>query len=210
VRGPLLMRARSRAVTTEDYEALAREAAPDVARVRCIPAGDADVTPGSVRVLVVPAASSDHGRVLFENLLPPLETLDAIVRRLDETRVVGTRVIVEPPLYRGITVVGRLVARPRVRLERVRADALAALYRFLNPLPGGGPDGDGWPFGRPVQAGELFGLLQRVSGVALVEDVRLFTADPVTGVRGTEAQRVDLEANSLVFSFDHQIRIEEH
>jgi len=132
------------------------------------------------------------------------------VRRLDETRVVGTRVIVEPPLYRGITVVGRLVARPRVRLERVRADALAALYRFLNPLPGGGPDGDGWPFGRPVQAGELFGLLQRVSGVALVEDVRLFTADPVTGVRGTETQRVDLEANSLVFSFDHQIRIEEH
>jgi predicted phage baseplate assembly protein len=210
VRGPLLMRARSRAVTAEDYEALAREAAPDVARVRCIPAGDADVTPGSVRVLVVPAASTDHGRVLFENLLPPTETLDAIVRRLDETRVVGTRVIVEPPLYRGITVVGRLVARPRVRLERVRADALAALYRFLNPLPGGGPDDDGWPFGRPVQAGELFGLLQRVSGVALVEDVRLFTADPVTGVRGTETQRVDLEANSLVFSFDHQIRIEEH
>jgi predicted phage baseplate assembly protein len=197
-------------VTTEDYEALAREAAPDVARVRCIAAGSADVTPGSVRVLVVPAASSDQGRVLFENLLPPTETLDAIVRRLDETRVVGTRVIVEPPLYRGITVVGTLVARPRVRLERVRTDALAALYRFLNPLPGGGPDDDGWPFGRPVQAGELFGLLQRVSGVALVEDVRLFTADPVTGVRGTETQRVDLEANSLVFSFDHQIRIEEH
>jgi len=210
VRGPLLMRARSRAVTTEDYEALAREAAPDVARVRCIAAGSVDVTPGSVRVLVVPAASSDHGRVLFENLLPPAETLDAIVRRLDETRVVGTRVIVEPPLYRGITAVGTLVARPRVRLERVRTDAMAALYRFLNPLPGGGPDGDGWPFGRPVQAGELFGLLQRVSGVALVEDVRLFTADPVTGVRGTETQRVDLEANSLVFSFDHQIRIEEH
>lgn len=211
IRGPLLLRARSRAVTTEDYEALAREAAPDVARVRCVPAGDGDVAPGSVRVLVVPAAAcDDEGRIVFENLLPPTDTLDAIVRRLDETRVVGTRVIVEPPLYRGITVVGRLVARPRVSLERVRADALAALYRFLNPLPGGGPDGDGWPFGRPVQAGELFGLLQRVSGVSLVEDVRLFTADPVTGVRGGEAQRVDLAVNSLVFSFDHQIRVEEN
>jgi predicted phage baseplate assembly protein len=210
VRGPLLMRARSRAVTAEDYEALAREAAPEVARVRCIPAGAADVTPGSVRVLVVPAAAVEHGRVLFENLLPPAETLAAIVRRLDETRVVGTRVIVEPPLYRGITVVGRLVARPRVSLDRVRTDALRALYEFLNPLPGGGPDGDGWPFGRQVQAGELFGLLQRVSGVDLVEDVRLFTADPVTGVRGAETQRVELEPNSLVFSFDHHLRVEEH
>ena len=210
VRGPLLMRARSRAVTAEDYEALARQAAPDIARVRCIPAGGPDVAPGSVRVLVVPSAASEAGRVLFENLLPGTETLAAIVARLEETRVVGTRVMVEPPLYRGITVVGRLVARPRVSLDRVRADALAALYRFLNPLPGGGPAGDGWPFGRPVQAGELFGLLQRVSGVDLVEDVRLFTADPVTGVRGAETQRVDLAANSLVFSFDHHIRIEEH
>jgi predicted phage baseplate assembly protein len=210
VRGPLLLRARSRAVTCEDYEALARQAAPDVARVRCVPAGVDDVAPGSVRVLVVPAAAGEQGRVLFENLVPPVETLEAIVARLDETRVVGTRVIVEPPLYRGITVVGRLVARPRVNPDRVREDALAALYRFLDPLPGGGPDGDGWPFGRPVQAGELFGLLQRVHGVDLVEDVRLFTADPVTGTRGQETRRVDLEANSLVVSFDHHLRVEEH
>jgi predicted phage baseplate assembly protein len=210
VRGPLLLRARSRAVTAEDYEALARDAAPDVARVRCVPAGVGDVAPGSVRVLVVPSAAREDGRVQFENLVPAQETLRAIAEKLDETRVVGTRVIVEPPLYRGITVVGRLVARPRVNTDRVRDDALAALYRFLDPLPGGGPDGDGWPFGRPVQAGELFGLLQRVRGVDLVEDVRLFTADPVTGVRGQETRRVDLEPNSLVVSFDHHLRVEEH
>jgi predicted phage baseplate assembly protein len=210
VRGPLQLRARSRAVTAEDYEALARNAAPDVARVRCVPAGDGDSRPGAVRLLVVPAAAGEGGRVLFENLVPPEETLRAIVARLDETRVVGTRVIVEPPLYRGITVVGRLVARPRVNPDRVRDDALAALYRFLDPLPGGGPDGDGWPFGRPVQAGEVFGLLQQVRGVDLVEDVRLFTADPVTGARGQETRRVDLEANSLVVSFDHHLRVEEH
>ena len=34
VRGPLLLRTRGRAVTTEDYENLARSAAPEVARVR--------------------------------------------------------------------------------------------------------------------------------------------------------------------------------
>ena len=39
LRGPLLLRTRQRAVTAEDYENLARAAAPEVARVRCVPAG---------------------------------------------------------------------------------------------------------------------------------------------------------------------------
>lgn len=207
-RAPLLLRTRSRAVTAEDYEAFAREAAPEIARVRCITAGDADVSPGAVRLLVVPAAATDDGRVLFENLLPSPDVLDRIATRLDEVRLIGSRVSVEPPLYRGVTVVARLLARPRVNVDRVQADAVRALYRFLSPLPGGGADGGGWPFGRPVQAGELFGLLQAVSGVDVVEDIRVFSADPVTGVRGNEVQRIDLDANSLAFSFDHQVRVE--
>ena len=59
VRGPILLRTRSRAVTTEDYEQLAREAAPEVARVRAVAAGDgADA--GSVRVLIVPSAVAEQ------------------------------------------------------------------------------------------------------------------------------------------------------
>jgi predicted phage baseplate assembly protein len=206
-RGPLLMRTRSRAVTAEDYEVLAREAAPDIARVRCIPA-DQDGMAGTVRVLLVPAAASEENRILFENLVPPRDTLRRIAERLDETRVVGARVVVEPPLYRGVTVVARIIAKPRVSADRVRDDALRELYRFISPLAGGGPDGTGWPFGRPLQAGEIFGHLQQVKGVELVEDVRLFSADPVTGVRGGEAARIELEPNSLVFSYEHQIRVE--
>lgn len=209
-RGPLLLRTRSRAVTAEDYEALTREAAPEIARVRCVPAGrDAEEAAG-VRVLIVPAAAQEDGRILFENLVPPEPTLRRVAALLDRTRVVGTRVVLEPPLYRGVTVVARLVARPRVNADRIRDDALDALYRYLNPLPGGGPEGAGWPFGRPVQAGEIFGRLQQVHGVELVEDVRLYSADPVTGVRGAEARRIDLDVNSLVFSYEHQVRVEAH
>jgi predicted phage baseplate assembly protein len=207
-RGPLLVRTRSRAVTAEDYEVLAREAAPDIARVRCVPAGQNGTANGAIRVLLVPAAASDEARIAFENLVPPTDTLRRIAERLDAVRVVGTRVVIEPPLYRGVTVVARLVAKPRVSTERVRDEALRELYGFINPLAGGGPDGGGWPFGRPVQAGEIFGRLQQVRGVELVEDVRLFSADPVTGVRGAEAIRIELEPNSLVFSYEHQIRVE--
>ncbi|HEY1914793.1 MAG TPA: putative baseplate assembly protein [Streptosporangiaceae bacterium] len=209
-RGPLLLRSRGRAVTAEDYEVFARQAAPEVARVHCVPAGEGDTAAGAVRVLVVPTAASEDGSIRFENLLPDPQTLSRIAEALDEVRPVGVRVSIEPPLYRGITVIARLVARPRVNVTRLREDALRSLYGFLSPLTGGGPEGKGWPFGRLVQSGEIFGLLQRVKGVDIVEDVRIFSADPVTGKRGEESSRIDLKANSLVFSYDHQIRVEEH
>lgn len=208
VRGPLMLRSRSRAVTAEDYETLAREAAPEVSRVRAVAAGDGDVPGGRVRLLVVPAAAGEHGRVRLEDLIPAEDTLARIGARLDEARVLGVQLMIEPPLYRGVTVVARVLALPRVDLDRIREQTLSTLYRFLSPLPGGGPDGGGWPFGRPVQVGEVFVALEAVRGVDLVEDVRLFAANPVTGARGAELKRVELERHSLVFSFQHQVRVE--
>jgi len=205
-RGPIQLRTRARAVTAEDFEQLSREAAPEVARVRCLSAGEG-LEAGSVRMLVVPAAPEDRGRLRFEHLIPGEETLQAIASRLDECRLVGTRVLVEPPLYQGVTVVARLRSRPRTAVSRVEAAALDALFQHLNPISGG-PDGRGWPFGRPVQAGEIFSILQAVPGVELVEDVRIFGADPTTGSRGQATQRLEVAANSLVFSYEHQVRIE--
>ncbi|TYR37654.1 putative baseplate assembly protein, partial [Streptomyces parvus] len=63
----------------------------------------------------------------------------------------------------------------------------------------------GWPFGRPVQYGEVFAVLQNVEGAGLVEDVRLFPADPITGRRGAAVDRVDVAPGALVFSHQHQV-----
>ncbi len=205
-RGPITLRTRSRAVTTEDFEHIAKEAAPELARVRAVSAGDgADA--GSVRVLVVPTAISEAGRLRFEQLVPSDETLQRVAARLDECRVVGTRVVVEPPSYRGITIVARLKARPRVNPTRLQEAAMQALFDYFHPIDGG-PEKTGWPFGRPVQVGEVYAVLQAVRGVELVEDVRLFGADPITGQRGQATQRLDLEPHALVFSYEHQLLVE--
>jgi predicted phage baseplate assembly protein len=206
-RGPILLRTRSRAVTAEDYEAIAREAAPEVARIHCLTAGEDDVPHGAVKVMVVPAASAKEHRLDFADLVPSPGTLDRVAARLDEVRLVGTRVLVEPPRYRGITVVARLVARTRLDPDEIRVRALESLYAFLNPLTGG-PDGTGWPFSRRVLRGEIFALLQSVRGVDVVEDVRVYGANPVTGERGAEADRIPVGAGGLVFSYDHQVRVE--
>jgi predicted phage baseplate assembly protein len=206
-RGPIMLRTRSRAVTAEDYEAIAREAAPEVSRIHCLTAGEDDVSSGAVKVLVVPAAAHVERQLLFADLVPSVGTLERIADRLDDVRLVGTRVLVEPPRYRGVTVVARLVARTRLDPDEVRVRALAALYAYLNPLTGG-EDGTGWPFGRRVSHGEVFALLQTVRGVDVVEDVRMYGANPVTGERGTEVTRLPVGAGGLVFSYDHQVRVE--
>lgn len=205
VRGPLALRSRDRAVTVEDYEQLAYRAAPGVARVRCVPPV-LDEDAGGVRVLVVPDAVDQAGRLRFEDLVPSEQILQQITADLENRRVVGTRVVVEPPFYQGITVVARLTARPRTDPDELREEALEALYRYFNPLQGG-PDRDGWPFGRPVQAGEVFGVLQSIPGTELVDDVLLFAADPITGERGDPVQRIDVDLQALVFSYDHQVRV---
>ncbi|MFI9626662.1 putative baseplate assembly protein [Streptomyces sp. NPDC052042] len=200
VRGPNILRVQERAVTSADHEAIAREAAPSLRRVRCLPAGEG----GAVRVLVVPDAVPDEGGHLrFEQLIPSDSLLSAVAARLDERRLVGTRLVVEPPAYQGVTVVARLVASGG-DVDRVRAEALAALFRHIDPLRGGA-EGAGWPFGRPVQYGEVFAVLQNVRGVGLVEEVRLFPADPITGRRGAAQERIDVAAGALVFSHQHQV-----
>jgi hypothetical protein len=120
--------------------------------------------------------------------------------------VIGTRIVVEPPVYRGVTV-ARLRARPRTNPTRLSEAALEALYRYLNPIDGG-PDGSGWPFGRPVSSGELHAVLQKLRGAELVEDLRIFGADPVTGQRGQATQRLELEPTALVFSYEHQVLVD--
>lgn len=208
VRGPITLRTRNRAVTLEDYEVLAKEGAPEVARVRAVAAGDGADANG-VRVLVVPAVGPDDetGTLRFEQLVLPDETLANIAAHLDTRRCVGARVVVEPPSYVGVTVVARVRAKPNVRADLLRNQAVAALNTYFDPLRGG-PDGNGWPFGRPVHVGEVYSVLQRLDGTEFVEDARVFPADPITGERGEAAQRIDLPAHSLVFSYGHQVRIE--
>ncbi|KAF2779290.1 MULTISPECIES: putative baseplate assembly protein [Streptomyces] len=207
LRAPITLRAQERAVTLRDYEELARRAAPETARITCLEGEENEYGAHAVRVLVVPQAVPDPGgRLRFEQLVPGDALLSRITRHLDERRLIGTRLSVGPPYYQGVTVVATVHAFRDVDADRVRRQTHDALYRHLDPLTGGA-DGRGWPFGRPVQSGEVFAVLQRVPGVELVDEVVLHPADPLTGKRGDPTDRIDLEAPALVFSYDHRVRV---
>ena len=208
VRGPLLLRSRGRAVTTEDFEELARDAASGAVRVKCVP--ELGVAAG-VRVLVVPRVAGDEvGRIERADLNAPEQILRQIWLALDACRLVGTRMLVQPPDYVGLTIVVRLSARRGFNAADVRTSVLRALYRLFDPLVGG-PDGTGWPFGRSVQSQEVYATLARVAGVDMSRkvDLVLFPAEADNGTRGPATERIDLPPTGLVYSFEHQVKIVE-
>ena len=216
LRGPLELRASGRAVTADDFEVLARDVAPDAARVACLPATTAGTAPagtaalpGAVRLLVVPrVVADDLGRIAFDDLrTPPRELLRRISDHLDRRRIVGTRLVVEPPFYQGVTVVARVTAAPDARAEAVQEAELRALYTHLSPQDGGA-DGRGWAFGRAVRAFDISAVLARVPGLAEVDDLLLFPADPASGTRGAPVPRIDLAPGALVYSYQHQVRVQ--
>ena len=208
VRAPITLRAQDRAVTLRDYEELARRAAPETARITCLEGDPDEHGAYAVRVLVVPQAVPDPGgRLRFEQLVPGDALLGRITRYLDERRLIGTRLAVGPPFYQGVTVVATVHAFRGADTDRVRRQAHDALYRHLDPLTGGA-DGKGWPFGRPVQSGEIFAVLQRVPGRR--------TGRPGAAAPGRPADRQARRARptgststrpALVFSFDHRVRV---
>jgi hypothetical protein len=188
-RAPALLRAGWRAVSADDFERLTVLASPRVARVRCV------AEPGVARVVVVP--HPDGEQESFASMLPGDPVFDEVVEYLDERRAVGVRLVVEPPEYQGVRVEATITRSDGDEPgEVVYARAAAALRTYLHPVRGG-RDGKGWRYGRPVVAGELFGVLLDVPGVELVDKVHLYPWDPVTDESGERTDRVDLAPNGL-------------
>ena len=202
IRGPLYLRGGNRAVTATDFERLTLEAAPGVARARCLPPN----SPGEpVRLLIVPRVDIEPERLVLEDLALP-ETLESRIKGfLDERRLLTTRVLLDVPSYQGITITAEVHAAPTVRAEKVRTEAESALYRFINPITGG-PDGQGWPFDLDLSIGDVFSVLRAVPGVQRAETVHIFLADLRGDLAPEEArQRIRLSSEALFMSVRHRV-----
>jgi hypothetical protein len=197
------LRARWRAITAADFEALVLDdgnfeaqglpaAAGRVARARCLPerdlaAADPDTPrPGHVSVIIVPRSTADQPQ-------PSPELLAAADHLLDERRLLTTRHHVSGPGYTDVGAVVEVARTSQVQDDTVRDAIVAALRRFFHPLTGG-PDGQGWPFGRHVYASEVYQVIESVSGVDHVESLSLRK----DGAWADPRDEVTVPANNLV------------
>ena len=86
-RGPLLLRSRGRAVTAADFEELARDVAPEIARAHCVTEAGSGVRCSSCRMW----PSDEIGRIARPDLEPPCQVLERITDSLNQRCLVGTR-----------------------------------------------------------------------------------------------------------------------
>ena len=161
----------------------------------------------NVLVPHVPEGEGD-GFVPFRHFQVPDIVRERVRTDLDARRVVSTRVAVDEPVYRWVTVVAKVRAKPGFAAANLELELRRALHRYLHPVRGG-PDGRGWPFGRPLHVGEVYATFQRVNGVEYVEQVRLFAVDGQTERPTDEVPRLELAPNELVYSFRHDVLVEE-
>jgi len=101
---------------------------------------------------------------------------------LADRRLVTTRVEIGGPIYAGVTVKVVVVRRsPTIEPLRLKEKINAALSHFFDPLHGG-PDGTGWPLGRPVYISEICQVVEAVDGVDHVKTV----SQPTGPIQGPE------------------------
>lgn len=208
LRAPDLLKARFRAVTAEDFEYLACQASPEVARARCLvpkSATDRDTpSPGTVQLLIVPSTAVGDGMIPKELLLLPEHVRRKIEAHLDEHRLLTTRLVVTEPDYVWVAVETRV--RPKVASGRLKAEIESRLYQFINPVSGGA-ENTGWPFGRDLLASEIHALIQGMPEVGYVEEVKLFSVDIDSGRRGEAASLLTISPGQLLCSHRHNVEV---
>jgi predicted phage baseplate assembly protein len=208
MRAPALLRSRDRAVTEADFEFLARQALPAaIGRVKCLqprPSEAGRVAPGQVYVLVIPRVPNPTGYLEPSQLELHQENVTTLSQYLDERRLLTTRLDIRPPAYRWVAAKVQLRADPSANQEKVEAEVMARLHRFLNPLTGGA-DGNGWPFGRDLFLSDVYQSLQGMSNVQFIRNVEPYAADHSGEAQGKPVESLEVVAHGVVASGAHEV-----
>jgi predicted phage baseplate assembly protein len=214
LRAPQSLRTRTRAVTADDFEYLASQVA-GVARSKCVTpseqAGRSDPKPGQVVLVVLPTVENVEERMTIDDFTLSAELRSALKAHLDDKRVLGSSLEIRAPQLTWVSVNAKLrlterASDPAIATE-VRSNAEKALYKYLNPYIGG-PQRDGWVFGRDLHISEVNALLQRVPGVEFVEEIQLLVREPGSNeVPRPVPARLSLTRDGVVVSDVHRITL---
>jgi predicted phage baseplate assembly protein len=176
-RGARVLRHRERAVTAEDLVDLATAASPAVARAAAVvptfnpyslwldpqaaaTANHVEADAGRMGVIVVPHAETDRPT-------PSLGLLREVRAHLQARCPATAELWVAGPEWIAVRVEATVTPASLAEADAVGARVRAALERFLHPLTGG-PQGQGWAFGRKPHRSDLFALVMAVDGVDTV------------------------------------------
>jgi predicted phage baseplate assembly protein len=198
VRASRSLRSRDRAVTTEDFEQLAQEAA-NVKRAKALPLYHPNFPgteiPGVVSVIIVPDSEADQPT-------PSDGTMRVVCAYLDKRRLLTAEVFVLRPTYQHVEVRGDIIVHDDADLGEVKQKVEDGLTSYFHPLKGG-DEGRGWPFGGTIFYSKVVNRVFQVSGVSRIQELDIY----LDGERKEKCEDVELKPYALLYSTDHHLDV---
>jgi len=195
--GPIMISHRERAVTTEDFEWLAKQASRKVVKVKCLAntnnKGQKEI--GWVTLIIVPDSKEDRPLPSLELRKEVQNYLEA---RCENTLAHKKHIHIDSPSYAEIRVSVDVFVNSIEKAFKVDREVKQKLNAFFHPLTGG-REQMGWDFGREVADSDVYALFGNIEGVDHVENLK------VTISAGGEP--VEVEENYLVTNGTHVINI---
>jgi len=107
---------------------------------------------------------------------------------------------VRPPDYAIVRITADIFVNTLEKAAAVEREARRKLEEFLHPIHGG-PDGEGWEFGRPLSKSDVFAVLERIADIDRVEQLSFQFRNRI------DPDRVEIGPNELIASGDHTLAI---
>jgi predicted phage baseplate assembly protein len=196
LRAPQSLKNKCRAVTGEDFESLARQAA-NIRRAKALPLFHPSFpgveVPGAVTVIVVPDSDAP-------NPIPSDGTRQTVCAYLNQRRLLTTEVFVIAPTYRLVEVRVEATADGNADLLELSEGIESALLDYFHPLRGG-EQKNGWPFGETIFYSRVYQQVFTLPGLQSIEHLVIKVDDE----EQPECANVPIGQGALLYSTQHQV-----
>ncbi|MFD2673196.1 baseplate J/gp47 family protein [Marinicrinis sediminis] len=170
-RGPQKLKHRGRAVTTEDFEWLIREAYPAIAKVTCLSAwpGKTSGSGASLAVVLLPESGLDNPAYL-SGLKKQVRTFlldkaSAMIAFSDQLEIMEAAWI-------EISVQAEIVIHDMDESIPAEVEAVERLEAYLDPFTGN-EQREGWDIGQTVHISQFYALLKKIHAVNYVHQCKM-------------------------------------
>ncbi|HBE60667.1 MAG TPA: baseplate protein J, partial [Cyanobacteria bacterium UBA11366] len=124
--------------------------------------------PGHISLVIVP----DNQQVKSEKITELNQNLKTW---LTPRTLLTTRLHIVPPNYVEFKIAADLYLEDGADRYTVETNAINAINTFYHPLNSSPDwDGKGWPFGRNIYVSEIYALLDKISGIDYVKNVKIY------------------------------------
>ncbi len=204
-RGANILKHGGRAVTEEDFEALAMEASRSIARVKCVSniSREGVFSPGQVTVAVLMEEYDN----CHSSFLAQRESIESFLRSRASCTLANGRIRVIKPVFLKVSAKLWFKVKTAENIYEIQRRAKEKISGFIDPLKGNF-NNCGWNIGELPNRAQIFSYVKSMGIEGSIERLILTVSDAEDAAR-TETHIADLKSNPFYMGIngEHEVTI---